>query len=57
MPRGFFEAWVQSKAVVLAAFDDFFTPETVWENVGIATTVGIDEARAFVATIRSTSTR
>lgn len=25
----------------------FFTPETVWENVGIVTTVGIEEAKAL----------
>ncbi|PEQ12930.1 hypothetical protein B2G71_08825 [Novosphingobium sp. PC22D] len=30
-----------------AAFDDYFTPETVWENVGWATTVGADEANAL----------
>lgn len=29
------------------AFRDAFTPETVWENVGMATTTGVDEALAL----------
>jgi limonene-1,2-epoxide hydrolase len=29
------------------AFGDYFTPATVWENVGMATTTGIEEAVAF----------
>jgi limonene-1,2-epoxide hydrolase len=45
--RRFFESWSGSKAAALASFDEFFTPDTVWENVGLATTVGIDEARAL----------
>ncbi|GAB7068631.1 hypothetical protein JCM12141A_29200 [Mycolicibacterium hodleri] len=45
--RQFLERWSSSKAAVLASFEEFFTPETVWENVGMATTVGIDEARAL----------
>ena len=46
--RDFFGRWSISKAVAMAAFDEFFTPETVWENVGLVTTVGIDEAKALV---------
>jgi len=45
--RRFFEGWTGSKADALASFDEFFTPDTVWENVGIVTTVGIDEAKAL----------
>jgi limonene-1,2-epoxide hydrolase len=45
--RQFLERWGSSKAAVLASFEEFFTPETLWENVGMATTVGIDEARAL----------
>ena len=43
-----FERWCGSKADMMASFDEFFTPDTLWENVGITTTVGIDEARALV---------
>ncbi|MEN4476301.1 limonene-1,2-epoxide hydrolase family protein [Mycolicibacterium cosmeticum] len=46
--REFFGRWSISKAVAMAAFDEFFTPETVWENVGLITTVGIEEAKALV---------
>lgn len=46
--REFFGRWSSSKAVAMAAFDEFFTPETVWENVGLVTTVGIEEAKALV---------
>jgi limonene-1,2-epoxide hydrolase len=43
----FFGRWSVSKADAIAAFDEFFTPDTVWENVGLVTTVGVDEAKAF----------
>jgi limonene-1,2-epoxide hydrolase len=46
--REFFGRWSISKAVAMAAFDEFFTPETLWENVGLVTTVGIEEAKALV---------
>lgn len=46
--REFFGRWSSSKAVAMAAFDEFFTPGTVWENVGLVTTVGIEEAKALV---------
>ena len=45
--RQFLESWSGSKAAALASFDEFFTPETVWENVGLITTVGIEEAKAL----------
>lgn len=47
--RRFLEGWSVSKADALASFDKFFTPDTVWENVGIVTTVGIDESKALAA--------
>ncbi|MFD6059593.1 limonene-1,2-epoxide hydrolase family protein [Rhodococcus wratislaviensis] len=43
----FLGRWSGSKADAIASFDKFFTPETVWDNVGLTTTVGIDEARAL----------
>lgn len=45
--RQFFGRWSGSKADAMASFDEFFTPDTVWENVGLTTTVGIEEAKAF----------
>ncbi|MCV7424527.1 nuclear transport factor 2 family protein [Mycobacterium yunnanensis] len=48
MFREFFGRWSISKAAAMAAFDEFFTAETVWENVGLITTVGIEEAKALV---------
>lgn len=47
MVQQFFGRWSNSKVDALAAFDEFFTRDTVLENVGLATTVGIDEAKAF----------
>src|SRR5689334_10643386 len=35
------------------SFRDYFTPGTVWENVGLATTTGIDEAIALNAQLGS----
>ena len=34
----------ESKLGMHAAFRTYFTPKTVWENVGLAVTTGIDEA-------------
>lgn len=45
--RDFLGRWSRSKTEAMASFDEFFTPETVWENVGIITTVGIEEAKAL----------
>lgn len=43
------------------AFRDTFTPSTVWENVGMATTTGVDEAlalnRSFEETLGMASIR
>lgn len=38
----------KSKDQMQAAFRHFFTPTTVWENVGLVTTVGADEAIALL---------
>jgi limonene-1,2-epoxide hydrolase len=40
--------WGPTKKDMFATFDRFFTEETVWENVGLARTVGIDQAKAFI---------
>lgn len=44
----FFAEWRLAKADMVAAMRRRFTPETVWENVGVATTVGFDEAMRFL---------
>ncbi|MDB5687699.1 MAG: hypothetical protein JWR77_2288 [Rhizorhabdus sp.] len=43
----FFDEWAV-KDVMIAAMRRRFTDETVWENVGIATTVGFDQAMMFL---------
>jgi len=40
----FVAEWSKSPDALRAAFRDYFTPATVWENVGFSTTTGIDEA-------------
>jgi limonene-1,2-epoxide hydrolase len=44
---GFFDAWSEGRISVLQSIRDFFTEDAVWENVGIAFTVGPDEAITF----------
>ncbi|WP_257211544.1 MULTISPECIES: limonene-1,2-epoxide hydrolase family protein [Sphingobium] len=44
----FFQESSGSREDMLSAMERRFTAETHWENVGVATTVGIDQARAFV---------
>ncbi|MDB5697618.1 MAG: snoaL-like domain protein [Alphaproteobacteria bacterium] len=44
----FLRSWGPTKQNMFAAFDTFMTEETVWENVGLARTVGIEQAKAFV---------
>ena len=36
--------WGKNKQAMFDSFRTYFTPTTVWENVGLATTTGIDEA-------------
>ena len=40
----FLASWGRTREELDRAFDVFFEPSTVWENVGMATTVGIQEA-------------
>jgi len=44
----FFGEWRLAKADMIEAMRRRFTDQTVWENVGIATTVGFDQAMAFL---------
>ena len=46
--RAFLAMWAQPGGPE-AAVRRWFTPETVWENVGLAKTIGIDEALALNA--------
>ena len=45
----FMQAWKVSEEAVQQSFRDYFTPTTVWDNVGLAKTTGIDEALALMA--------
>ena len=36
--------WGKSQQAMLDSFREYFTPATVWENVGMARATGIDEA-------------
>lgn len=45
----FMQAWKISEEAVQQSFRDYFTPTTVWDNVGLAKTTGIDEALALMA--------
>lgn len=42
-----------SKESMVAAFRRYFTPATVWENVGLVTTTGVDEALGLMAQFES----
>lgn len=44
----FFAECAKGRAEMICAFRSFFTPHTVWELIGAATTTGIDEAVAKV---------
>lgn len=44
----FINEWAKSSEALHASHHTYFTPTTVWENVGVITTVGIDEAIAFI---------
>lgn len=45
--RDFFAAWQPSAEAFAAAIDRFFDDQTVWENVGIGTTIGKEQAIGF----------
>lgn len=42
-----FASWGPTSEHFWASFETYFDENTVWENVGMATTVGKDEALAF----------
>jgi len=44
----FITACGQSKASMVEAYRQYFTPTTVWDNVGMAKTTGPDEAIALM---------
>src|SRR4051794_31520925 len=44
----FCSSWGQTRSELDAAYHQYFTDETVWENVGFGETVGIEEAFAMM---------
>lgn len=51
--NAFLAECAKSKEAMHAAFRNFFTPTTVWENVGMMTTTGAEEAVALMANFES----
>jgi limonene-1,2-epoxide hydrolase len=45
----FMARWSESREALHASFRGYFLPTTVWENVGLATTTGVDEALNLLA--------
>lgn len=45
--RDFFAAWQPSPGGFATVIDRFFDDQTVWENVGIGTTIGKEQAIGF----------
>ena len=43
----------ESKEAMIAAYRKYFTPATVWENVGMASTTGAEEALGLMANFES----
>lgn len=50
--NAFFAECGRSHEAMLGAVRRYFTPATVWENVGMATTTGPDEAIALIGDFR-----
>lgn len=50
----FLAEWDKSREAMLASYQAYFTPETIWENVGMSTTTGIDEAIALLGQFDAT---
>ena len=50
----FLAEWGKSTESMLASYGAYFTPETIWENVGISTSTGIDEAIALLGQFDTT---
>ena len=48
--------WGKSKQAMFDSFRQYFTPATVWENVGLATTTGIDEALGLMESFEGCET-
>ena len=44
----FLDAWADGKDGFANAVRKWFTPETVWENVGLSKTTGVDQALAMM---------
>lgn len=44
----FIAEWGKGNEAMLAAYRHYFTPATVWENVGLSVTTGIEEAIALL---------
>lgn len=51
--EAFLEACASSKAAMADAFRTYFTPATIWENVGMVSTTGADEALAIMDSFES----
>ena len=47
--ENFLDQCATGKSGIQDALRTYFTPATVWENVGLSTTTGVDEALAFLA--------
>lgn len=48
--------WGKNKQAMFDSFRSYFTPTTVWENVGMATTTGIDEALGLMNSFEGVET-
>jgi limonene-1,2-epoxide hydrolase len=48
--------WGKDKKAMFDSFRRYFTPTTVWENVGLATTTGIDEALGLMQSFEGVET-
>lgn len=46
--KAFIAEWAKSSEALHASHHTYFTRNTVWENVGLISTTGIDEAIAFI---------
>jgi limonene-1,2-epoxide hydrolase len=51
--EAFLAACATSKEGMAKAFHDYFTPDAIWENVGLMTTKGPEEAIALMAQFES----
>ncbi len=48
--------WGKNKHAMFDSFRRYFTPTTVWENVGMVTTTGIDEALGLMQSFEGVET-